>query len=323
VVDGTSITFTGSATDAEDGDISASISWSSDLDGGLGSGASVAATLSVGTHTITATATDSGSLSGSDSITVTVTATPNTPPTVTITSPADGTSVVDGTSITFNGTANDVEDGNISANISWSSSLDGGLGSGASVSATLSVGTHTVTASVTDSGGLSGSDSITVTVTPTTPTWVELTNDDFEAGWGNWADGGSDCRRSANDNQHAHQGTFCIRLRDNSGAASAMSHSTGHDLTGYTQLRINFWYKAVSFENVEDFFVEVWDGSSWQVVANYVRTVDFNNNEFHNPEIIVNSGTINFASDARVRIRADASGNGDRLYIDEVVVSAQ
>jgi len=325
VSDGTSITFTGTANDAEDGDISAGISWSSSLDGALGTGASTSATLSVGTHTIAASATDSGSLSGSDAITVTVTGIPNTAPVVTITAPADGTSVSDGTSITFTGTANDAEDGDISTGISWSSSLDGALGTGASTSATLSVGTHTISASATDSGSLSGSDAITVTVTPVNPGWVELTNDNFESGWGAWSDGGTDCRRSANDAQHAHQGTYCVRLRDNSGAASAMAHTNGIDLAGpsYTELRINFWYKAVSFEGVEDFFVEVWDGAAWQVVANYVRTIDFNNNEFHNPEIIVNSGAINFASDAKVRIRADASGNGDRLYIDEVVVSAR
>ena len=160
VNDGTAIAFTGTASDTEDGDLTANISWTSSLDGALGTGGSVNATLSVGTHTITASVTDSGGLPASDVITVTV----NGGPAVSITAPADGTSVNDGTAIAFTGTASDTEDGDLTANLSWTSSLDGALGTGGSVNATLSVGSHTITASVTDSGGLPASDAITVTV---------------------------------------------------------------------------------------------------------------------------------------------------------------
>ena len=71
----------------------------------------------------------------------------NTPPTANISAPADGTSVASGTSISFAGSANDTEDGNISGSLSWTSSIDGNIGSGASFNATLSDGTHTITAS--------------------------------------------------------------------------------------------------------------------------------------------------------------------------------
>ncbi|NNE34063.1 MAG: T9SS type A sorting domain-containing protein, partial [Rhodothermales bacterium] len=91
----------------------------------------------------------------------------NDSPVVAITAPADGSSFATGSSVSFAGTATDTEDGVISANLAWSSSLDGSIGSGASFStSTLSVGVHTVTASVTDSGGKSGSDQISVTITP-------------------------------------------------------------------------------------------------------------------------------------------------------------
>ncbi len=92
---------------------------------------------------------------------------PNDPPVVTITSPSNGHTVDDGTSITFVGSASDTEDGSLTSSIAWSSNLDGSLGSGGSVSATLSVGTHTITASATDSGGATGNDSISVTVNGT------------------------------------------------------------------------------------------------------------------------------------------------------------
>ena len=97
----------------------------------------------------------------------------NTAPTVTITAPASGTSVAQGTSVTFSGTATDTEDGTISGSLTWSSSINGNIGSGASFStSTLSAGTHTITASVTDSAGAPGSASISLTVTGTTSTTV-------------------------------------------------------------------------------------------------------------------------------------------------------
>ena len=101
----------------------------------------------------------------------------NTPPTVSITAPADGSSFIQGTSVAFAGTANDAEDGDKTADLSWSSSIDSGIGSAGSFSiSTLSVGVHTITASVTDSGGLSASDIITVTIMPNTPPVVTITS---------------------------------------------------------------------------------------------------------------------------------------------------
>lgn len=88
----------------------------------------------------------------------------NNPPSVTITSPADGATFSSGETITFTGSASDTEDGDLTASLSWTSSIDGAIGTGGSFSRTLSNGVHTITASVTDSGGTTGSKSITITV---------------------------------------------------------------------------------------------------------------------------------------------------------------
>lgn len=98
----------------------------------------------------------------------------NTAPTVTISAPADPTTVTEGTAVTFTGTATDTQDGDLTAGIAWSSNLSGSLGTGGSVTATLSVGTHMVTASATDTGSLTGSDTVTVTVTPAGGTATSL-----------------------------------------------------------------------------------------------------------------------------------------------------
>ena len=113
--EGTSIDFTGTAIDPEDGDISASIEWSSDRDGPVGMGGTVTTTsLSVNTHTITATATDSGNPTatpetGMDQITVTInptttsttsTTTSTTTTSTTTTTPTTTTSTTTSTTTT-------------------------------------------------------------------------------------------------------------------------------------------------------------------------------------------------------------------------------
>jgi hypothetical protein len=91
----------------------------------------------------------------------------NNTPVVAITAPANGSSFTSGEPVSFSGTAVDTEDGNMAANIGWTSSIDGSIGSGASFStSSLSNGTHSVVASVTDSGGKTGSDQISVTINP-------------------------------------------------------------------------------------------------------------------------------------------------------------
>jgi thermitase len=90
--------------------------------------------------------------------------TTNNPPAVSVTSPADGVSFSSDDSISFAGSAIDTEDGDLTANLDWTSDLDGRIGTGGSFSAVLSDGTHTIIAEVTDSRGEGGSDSIAITV---------------------------------------------------------------------------------------------------------------------------------------------------------------
>ena len=224
---GASITFTGTATDVEDGNLNASLQWTSSILGAIGTGANFStSSLSVGTHTITAQVTDSGGLTGNDSISVTITVVANTPPTVNITSPADGSSFTQGSSINFTGTSNDTQDGNISANLQWSSSLDGGVGTGASFStSSLSVGVHTITAQVTDSGGQTGNDSISVTIT------VAATNP--HGGYGALTDQCASCHRAhtaetnrliSYPNSPLTDNTFCLSCHS-SGAVTVSTHS--------------------------------------------------------------------------------------------------
>jgi subtilisin family serine protease len=104
----------------------------------------------------------------------------NNAPTVTITAPANNSFSAFNSPVTFTGSANDTQDGNLSGSLVWTSNLQGQIGTGASFSRSdLIVGTHTITASVTDSGGLPGSAAVTLTITqtvPANPGAVTLTN---------------------------------------------------------------------------------------------------------------------------------------------------
>jgi len=165
---GDAITFTGTASDPTDGDLSRGIAWRSTLDGPLGTGASITTSLREGPHTITAAVTNQAGAGTTAQVAVTVVPRPavNTEPLVAITTPLDGRTLVAGPPVHFAGSAHDLEDGDLSATLAWTSDRDGAVGTGAAVDHTLSVGTHGVTASAVDQGGLTGGVTITVVVVP-------------------------------------------------------------------------------------------------------------------------------------------------------------
>ena len=98
--------------------------------------------------------------------TPTKTTEPNDPPTLQINSPGISSTITVGAVTTFTGTASDPQDGDISTSIVWKSSIDGALGTAASLNFTLSEGSHTITASITDSGGAKVEKTVTIVVNP-------------------------------------------------------------------------------------------------------------------------------------------------------------
>src|SRR5439155_11835991 len=98
----------------------------------------------------------------------------NNPPVVTISTPTTFSSYAYNAGIIFSGAASDIEEGNISSRLVWTSSINGQIGTGASFSRTLSPGTHTISVTVTDSGGKMGSASFSVTVRPNSAPVVSI-----------------------------------------------------------------------------------------------------------------------------------------------------
>lgn len=100
----------------------------------------------------------------------------NTPPELTMQEPTPSATVVEGTTVTVAATANDTEEGDLTSSIVWST--DGrNLGSGGSVPLnSLDVGDHTITAEITDSGGLTDVGTTFITVLPDVKPDLEVTN---------------------------------------------------------------------------------------------------------------------------------------------------
>lgn len=169
------INFIGTASDNEENQAELTYSWASDIDGEFGTAiVDTEDSLSAGTHTITFTVTDSGELSDSAAISVVVGS--NTAPTAVISSPTDGSSFNQTQTITFNATASsDEQDSAVALGYEWVSDIDSTIGTAITFTRDdLSVGTHSITLTVTDSGGLTDQASVTVTINTNTPPDVTI-----------------------------------------------------------------------------------------------------------------------------------------------------
>jgi len=115
----------------------------------------------LGKHTIHALVTDPFGAQGTDTLELEVV---NTPPSARITYPLSRETYLGSQTVTFTGEAYDLEQSNTDILLFWESSIDGNLGSGPSLSTTLTLGTHTITLTAEDENGLTGTDSITISV---------------------------------------------------------------------------------------------------------------------------------------------------------------
>ena len=157
----------------------------------------------------------------------------------------------------------------------------------------------------TDTGGGSGSE--------------VLVTGFFESGWDGWTDGGSDVARYTGGTR-SFEGNASIRIRDNSGSGSQMSF-TGVDVSGFDEIEIEFYFYSWSMEFGEDFFVQYFNGSSWQTVASYARGTSFENNSFWVATVVLDEASFNFPTNAGFGFQCDASGNQDHIYIDAVTIT--
>lgn len=149
-------------------------------------------------------------------------------------------------------------------------------------------------------------------------TYATISDWNFESGWGIWNDGGSDCRRSAQDANYSYSPNYSVRLRDNTSTSTMTTDNL--DLSNYDEITVEFVFYARSMENNEDFWVQVSTngGSSYSTEASYAQGTSFENNSFYQATVVIDGP---FTSTTRLRVRNDASGNSDWIYIDNMVIT--
>ena len=94
-------------------------------------------------------------------------------------------------------------------------------------------------------------------------------------------------------------------------------------LSSYSEVKVDFWYKAVSMDNSnEDFWLQISTngGGNYTTVQSWAESTDFQNGTFYDESVTITGYSL--TDQTRIRFRCDASNNGDDVYIDEIRVSA-
>lgn len=139
----------------------------------------------------------------------------NRSPVVTIVSPPDGAQFAPGAEIHFSATAIDKQEGDLSDKLVWTSDNGTQLGTGPDLTVVLNSGTHTITAVAADWYGLTGTDSVTITVAGT---WEPTKSTDF---WMRPVPVGV----STGNFQSVSAGTIACRVVDADGNVYALSNT--------------------------------------------------------------------------------------------------
>ena len=149
--------------------------------------------------------------------------------------------------------------------------------------------------------------------------WVVLTSDSFESGWGSYTSGGGDCARSTT---YAHTGSYSVRIRNN-GSNASFYHTSGIDVAtpGYTQIKVDFWFYTTGMVTGNSFFIQYYDGSTWNTVATYTYGTDFSNSSVYNKTITISESSYTFPTAMKIKFQCNGSSTSTKVYIDDIVVS--
>jgi hypothetical protein len=179
---------------------------------------------------------------------------------------------------------------------------------------------YTYTVTMRDSLGNTGTASAPASATTQAASggWTQIIYDDFESGFGNWTDGGADCKLYTGGT-YAHQGSGAIDIEDNTN--SSVTTTGNLALSAYDEVKVDFWYYCVSMETNEDFWLQISTngGSSYTTVQAWAEGAEFQNGAFYQESVTITGYTL--TDQTRIRFRCDASGGGDDVYIDEIEIS--
>ncbi len=203
-------------------------------------------------------------------------------------------------------------DASTDAPTSWSWTFgDGGTSYRAeSVHTYTTAGTYTVSLTATNAVrfGRRDQDGYITVSEPDGRHWTTITYDDFEGGFGSYTDGGGDCARYTGGT-YAHQGSARADIQDNSGMASSFYHTASYNVTGYTELEVDFWFYAVQHGQLERGLLGPVLRRHHLADGGDVRPRD----RLRQQHLLLAPcrfrGQYNFPTNAKLRFMCDASGN--------------
>lgn len=142
---------------------------------------------------------------------------------------------------------------------------------------------------------------------------VIIASDGFEDGWsggtgwlwGWWHEGYADITTSGTP----HGDTHHLRLRASNGYVDRAL-----DLSGQSNVHLQFWAKASSFETGEYAVCNIYDGIAWDTVETWVDGEDDNIYRFYDIDL----SSFNMSNQFYVCFDAEMSDTDDYLYIDDL-----
>ncbi|MHC1629950.1 MAG: discoidin domain-containing protein, partial [Methanoculleaceae archaeon] len=112
-----------------------------------------------------------------------------------------------------------------------------------------------------------------------------------------------------------HQGQYHLRIRSNDGYVDRSV-----DVTGYRDVHVSFWAKAESFERDETAtFTVSTDDQNWYTLQTWANGDDDGVYRYYDFDL--SSLGISPSDELLVAFDAEMSGTGDRLLMDEIVIS--
>jgi len=145
--------------------------------------------------------------------------------------------------------------------------------------------------------------------------FIRLHYSRFDSGFAGFESGGADC--TYDTARHA------VRIQSGSGTASSVLQSDSMDLSSYGTLKVAFRYIPEGMDSAENFVVELWNGAAWIEILNLVAQVDFSDDANDYGFVRINCDSVIFASDARIRIRCDATDDSDAIYLFNLGIYAR
>jgi hypothetical protein len=152
--------------------------------------------------------------------------------------------------------------------------------------------------------------------------WTRITFDNFESGWGNFKDSGSDSKLENVKVSDDDKGSQMARIRDNS-KESVLTLKETKDVSQYNALCVEFILVGEGLEKGDTVLLEYSPdgGWSWEIIKNWVLGVDdnFRDNKipYHLNATFYNTD-YEFTVASMIRFRSDANSDSDKFYIDNV-----